>query len=619
MLTPQQIANALNTTRTEFAKIFSKAQSLINLPPEQWVEFEVTAVDEPDDKRAFEKALIHANEKGFLFLVVVVATNSGLENGVLAQFLLKQVSQSNAALQAMSNPPAGFSEPMIFSKGLLKCSQMTGKVMINGAAEGTGVLVGPNLFLTAWHVIKSMFDFGADAQGNPTYTEKVPLPSLAVEFNNMLDLVGNAVQMTGGITVNAHQSWLVIYSPCHRLELLNQIPPDPAELDRFCDYAIIRLSKTIGYERKWIELSINNIPEDNASIVLLQHPNGVPLKMDYSRVVRKLPNPPPPPYRFLHGVNALPGSSGGPCFDKEFFLIGIHQGEWPEKVNGNVTNRGVPLSPIIRHFTAKFPQLPIPDPADCPVWCIDKISYSPIIGYDDFQSDIWKIVIPGQKRIVTTAGTENSGKSLMMSIVYAILPDDDHLKITLDGEAIAEKTALEIVKLICDRVGKEVPAIASVEAFGSTRSAWLKDEVVQKLIDALNEKREKRIVWILIKDLNHISIKGEDASDFLFGLYDRINKEDWLRFLLDGMRADIPDTVKPFTIRYRTRDIQLQEIVNYLKRGFTEFNNPLDDNAISWMATFLYNQYQKELMDNPLKAMEILADDSQELLLTKIK
>jgi len=615
MLTPKEIAGALKTTRTEFARIFWKAQTVIDLPGVEKVEFEAVALQEPDDKKAFEIALQHADEKAFLFVLIVVATNSGLENGLLSKFIVDRITQNNAELQAMSNPPAGFTEPLIFSKSLLKCSQMTGKVMINGAPQGTGILISPNLFLTAWHVIRSMFDNGTvNAEGETIYAKKEPLPSLVVEFNSMLDLVGGAIIPTGSIQVTAHKDWLVSYSPCHNLELIGQIPADTNDFGKLCDYAIIRLSRAIGFERRWIELFKNNAVENKINIVLFQHPNGVPLKMDYSKIVRVLPGD-PPPHRFLHWVNAQPGSSGGPCFDKEFSLVGIHQGEWPEKIDGITTNRGVPLAPIIKHLTATYPKLPSPDPADCPVWCLDRKSLLPVLGYDDFQSDVWKFVIPGQKRIATSSGNENSGKTWLMNIIFSVLPDDEHLKITLEGDEIAEKSALEIVKMICDKIGVAVPAISAIGDFTGTRSTWLRDIVIEQLIETINTKRDKRTVWICIKDLNHISINGEDASDFLFGLYDCVIKKDWLRILLDGMRADIPDTVKPWTTKFRTRDIREEEIINCLRRGVTELNLPLDGNAITILARLLNKRYQKILQDEPGQAMAVLADESQAILL----
>jgi hypothetical protein len=620
MLTPQDVAQALSTTRVEFAKIFWQAQTLVPIPVASRIEFEAIAATEANDVKAFEVALVFAQQNGFFLFIIILAVNTGLEKGLLAGFLIKQITDGNAQLHAIANPPAGFIEPLLFSKGVIKFSKMTGKVLINAAAMGTGILVGPNLFLTAWHVISDLFDQTAGAGGEIVWKEKQQLPTLQVEFNSILDMVNGAVQSSGTTIINAHKDWLVTYSTCHNLELSGKLPQNLSDLNLFNDYAIIRLSKTIGLERRWIEPDKRaKLPPGKANIVLLQHPQGFPLKMDYSSVVDLTPpDPAIPAMRFLHGLNAVGGSSGGPCFDKEFSLIGLHQGSWPQPVNGNITNRGIPISKIIEHYSAKFTALPLPDPSDCPVWCLDKKSFQPFIGYDDFQLDMWKSAMTGNKRLITTSGTDQSGKSYLMELVFSILSDGDHLKITLEGEGIAKKTALELAKKICSDAGADVPDFASLTAFNSTPFAWLKGEIVTKLITALESKRNKRNVWLCIKNLNKVNIEGEHASDFLFLLYESAVQNDWLRILLDGMRADIPASLRLLTERYRTREITEVEIRNYLRRGFAEINFISDENNISLHAKKAYKKYSNELNTNPAKALENLGSSGQEIILDSI-
>jgi Trypsin-like peptidase domain len=612
MLTPAQIAAALTTNRTEFAKLFWQAQPVPNNPPpETRVEFEAIVTQEPDVRKAFELALTYAEQKNFLPAVIFAVVMARLENGTLSNFIVG-ANQRAAHLQAMTNDVAGFVEPLLLAKGILRCSQITGKVMITGASKGTGLLIGPNLFLTAWHVIQDMFDTSVDAQGKLACTVKAPLPTLQVEFNNMLDEINDTIQPIGSLTlINAHKEWLVSYCTCHPQELTGNIPINPVELDNYSDYAIIRLAKTIGFERKWVAPKANNrVPEENARIVLLQHPNGVPLKMDLSNIVDMVPHDaPPPPYRFLHQLNALPGSSGGPCFDKEFSLFGIHQGEWPTKVNGNTTNRGIPIAPIIKHYSKAYAQLPLPDPADCPIWCMDKKTLLPFIGYDDIQSEIWKTVIPGNRRVLAVNGDEATGKTFLASLIFAILPDDEHLKIIFEGDEIAQMTEMDIIKYICDKVGMPVPTFLSEKDFSSATPAWLKDELALKLVNAMDIKREKRLVWILIKDLNKVSIKGENASEFLFNLYDYTSKREWLRIVLDGMRADISEIIRPFTERYRTHEIKLEEIQNFFRRAFTELHNEKTSGEINILGRLFHLKYKNALVGDPKAAMKQLADE----------
>lgn len=619
MLTVDEVAAALRATRIEFAKLFWQAQTQTGIAVDQRKEFEVIGRNEPDDKQAFKAALEFANQNGFLFLLCVLVTNSGLENGTIAKFVIQKTAANEASLQAMANPPAGFTEPLLFSMNIMKSTQLTGKVLINSAAKGTGVLIGPNLFLTAWHVIRDMFELVKDQQGQDVYElKKQNIPTLDVEFNSILDIKDGAIQPVNIIKVAAHQNWLVAHSVCHDSELAGIVPNPLTELKNYCDYAIIRLAKTIGKERRWATPDSRvQLPATDANIVLFQHPNGIPLKMDYSKIVDMDPPDPAviPKYRFLHSLNTTGGSSGGPCFDKEFSLIGIHQGAWPTKINGQTTNRGVPIANIIEDYKSKISELPSPDPNDCPTWCLDKKSYKPVIGCDDFQAEIWKSTILGKPKLITTSGYERTGKTYLVDIISSILNDADHLKIIIPGEVIAKADALSIAQSICKGAGASLPDFVPLVNYNNTPAAWMKDEVIPKLINALETQRNNRIVWICITDLNKVDIKGENASDFLFLLYEQLLANKWLRITLDGMRADIPASLNEFTYRHRTREITQQDIEYYLRRGLAEFNLNVGVNSITANAKFLYNNYQEKLQDQQEKAIELLSEQSHNFLM----
>lgn len=620
MLTIKEIASALLTTRTEFGKLFWNAQSVVIPDPALRVEFEAIAHNEPDVRAAFELALQHASNKGFLTIFMGVAVDAHMENGAIAHYLIQQASgqpAANADLHAMANPPAGFADPHIFCRGLMGSLNHTGKVLINGVACGTGVLVGQNLFLTAWHVVKDMFD-PILTNGQPDgFQPKQNPPALQVEFGNVLSIVGVNMRVNGSTIVNAHQNWLVHFSACHPLELNKKIPPKLDDLDAYCDYAIIRLAKTIGLERRWTQPNPNTTtPAPQSNIVLLQHPAGAPMKMDYSQIVDLNPaDPAIPRVRFLHKVNALPGSSGGPCYDKEFSLVGIHQGSWPSQVNGSVVNRGVPLKKIIADYSSSIGELPLPDPADCPVWCIDKKEFKPFIGYDEMQADVWSFIQNGSRRILYTAGEGKSGKSYLFDLVFAILDDASHLKLTLKAEAISKLDVLQIVNLICSLAGTAVPVIDRLEDYNATVATWLKDEVMVKLMETLESRRGGRKVWIQLSELNHVDITGTHASEFLFLLYEQVNQNKWLYILLDGMRAAFPENLAPVVKKYSTRPLTEDDIRNYFQRGVSERGATPDNQVLHAFIKQIFKKYQKELVTAPASALGNLADFCQGFIL----
>ncbi|HEY0066527.1 MAG TPA: serine protease, partial [Flavisolibacter sp.] len=441
------------------------------------------------------------------------------------------------------------------------------------------------------------------------------------EFNNLLELIGNRKQSTQTLRVKAHANWLVCYSPCHLSELLSKLADPLKSLEGFYDYAIIRLSRPIGMVRRWVKPDPRiPVPQPSDRIVLFQHPEGIPLKIDYSTIVDpEQPDEAIPTLRFLHSVNTTGGSSGGPCFDKEFELVGIHQGEWPVKIAGQTINRGIPMVKIISHYKEKLNELPLPDPADCPVWYIKKDVYKAVIGCDEFQSQVWRSAITGAHRVITIGGFPKTGKSFLVELATAILPDADHLKIVLAAASIAQKPALGIARDICSLAGAEFPAITPLASYSSTSGAWLKDEVIPKLLEALESKRQNRTVWIALTDLNLYNIEGEHASDFLLLLYGQTMRKSWLRIILDGLRTQLPSTLTGI-YPHTTSMITEADIKMFMEKGLAELDVDAGQETAATSARFLHRNYRKKVaVNSPLALEELAAESMEEVMYHKTK
>jgi hypothetical protein len=636
MLPINEIVDALTCTRSEFDKLFLQAQTVVGIPVVERRAFESLVTDIPDDKQAFAKALFEGNKAAevwrfekakrlaaegkppelennrFLFNFVSQIVLAGLEDGRLTNYLLANSRGADTGLQAMSNPPAGFTDPLIHGKGIIKTTQLAGKVLLGGRDMGTGVLVGPNLFLTAWHVLQDMFSL--DGYGIYKPLEKPPM--LEVEFNDLIDMMDNRSIPTQPLRVKAHADWLVCYSPCHVSELIAQMANPLKSLEGYYDYAIVRLSGAVGMVRRWVKPDPRiPVPQPSDRIVLFQHPAGVPLKIDYSTIVDpEVPDEAIPTLRFLHRVNSVGGSSGGPCFDKEFALVGIHQGEWPVKIGGCTINRGIPMAKIIAHYKEKLNELPLPDPADCPVWYIKKDVYKAVIGCDEFQSQVWRSAITGAHRIISINGYPKTGKSFLVELATAILPDADHLKIVLAAASIAQKPALGIARDICSLAGVAFPDIASMASYNSTSGAWLKDEVIPKLVEALELKRRGRMVWIALTDLNIHNIEGEHASDFLLLLYGQTAQKNWLRIILDGLSTALPSGLTG-VYPHPTATITEADIKTFMERGFAELGADAGLATAAANARFLLQRYNEAVVAKDEQALKRLAGDSMAMVM----
>jgi hypothetical protein len=595
IVTINEVVEALTCNRTEFSNLFAEAQIRAKVPFARQKTFESIATALPNDKEAFTKALEEAEREGYFESLVELATTKDLEKGKVATLVIKR--SGNASLQAIVDTQAGLTDPILYSRNINKSSQYIGKISIDWAAKGTGMLIGPNLILTAWHVVKDMFEKGKNAQGQDVYIPKQNPPAFEVEFNNFLDLVSGVTRPMNIIKVGAHKNWYVIHSAADESEL-DETRDDLKLKEGLWDYAIIRLASPVGLERRFHIPNGNvNEPEISATIVLFQHPQGVPLKMDENKIIAwaTVDNAGEKKLRFLHSLNTTYGSSGGPCFDKKTFsLVGIHQGAWPVKVEGKTANRGIFIKNIVSSYTEEFKNgLPQPDPSDTPVWRLtNQMSFQPVIGCDAFQAELWKSAITGEKRILFIKGDPATGKTFHVDLATYLLGDADHFKVLLEGKEISGKNAVEVVNYICACAGATVPLIVPFKDYNTAPGGWLKDEVAPKLINALSTRRDNRLVWVCIKELNKHKVDGEHAFDLLNLLYLAVRDNAWLRIILDGQSNPLPNGLDLTVVEYPTQRFTVADIDQFLKRASAELNK---DSSSLVPAKMLHRVYIDEL------------------------
>ncbi|WP_421939246.1 trypsin-like peptidase domain-containing protein [Pedobacter sp.] len=601
-ITIENILDALKTTRKEFGGMFIQAQGL--LPIDQRYEFETIAVDTPNDRSAYQKAIQHAQIYDFFKELLMLIVQSGLESGLIAQQLLNNgASIPESTLQSIVNAN-GFTEPHTYYQGIAQSMKWTGKVIIQGQDAGTGVLIGANLFLTAWHVVKKLF--------NPDQTPKAVVIA-EVEFDNFLYLQKGLYNRSNSERVKFHQDWHVAHCRCHDQELIPTAVLDPACFKDHWDYVILRLDRTLGFDRGWAKLDSRAVvPPKDQKIVLFQHPAGQAMRIDQNEITGFEPEHPGiPKFRFLHLTNALHGSSGGPCFDKEFALVGIHQGSWPEgavQAEPAVAvaisrNRGIPITNIIDHIKQTIIELPVPMVEDSPVFWLKDQGFEPIMGCDEFQSLIWAMVLRQQTQILSITGETHSGKSFLLKVADTLLSDQRHLKISLPAERIAKIDVIELLTLIATELGVPVPTVTPFHEYDNTASMWLRNHVFTELINILNSLHNGRLVWIFLGDLNRFTLEGAHVSEFILTIMDLTKTVPWLRIVLDGYNSILPTGIRPISLDYRNRKVTREDIKNYLNRSFIKLG--INENA-QLISGILFSDYEKNLTERPETALNEL-------------
>jgi V8-like Glu-specific endopeptidase len=211
--------------------------------------------------------------------------------------------------------------------------------------RGTGFLVGPDLVLTAWHTVRDhagaqrMIAIFDHCKGNPVGT---------LDRLNEMDVR----------QVAFHEHWRV--ADCIDLPE-DGVLPDPEPMSQndhklrqgSLDFALLRLAEPVGAQarnpafggppRGWLRLQPPSAAVANDErIIIPQHPTGHPQRVDFGRFGEFDKSE----TRLRYNTETAPGSSGAPCFDRLFRLVGIHNAK---VVRNNVTvgNQAIRLELIL--------------------------------------------------------------------------------------------------------------------------------------------------------------------------------------------------------------------------------------------------------------------------------
>jgi hypothetical protein len=589
MLTTPQLVMALRSSRAAFASVFEQAQ--LGLPSKSRISFDSLALW-PTDNENFAKALEYARENQFLPGLVDWLIDQNLEDGTLmrhAAMALEQPVPGSDSLQSMISTVSGFIQPDVMYRGILDGMRWTVKVAVQTAdqrSEGTGVLIAPHLVITAWHVVKPLFE-ETDSVWSP---KLLGTNQLTVQFDDYLRFVkpNRPPAQANSQIYTAADNWCVGFSSCHPDEY-GGLPHNLADLDGFWDYAIIRLNKAPGIERRWVEPDARiNVPGERGDFMLFQHAMAQPLKLDHGTIANIIPPEPSfvPRFRFVHQANALNGSSGGPCF-----------------------NRGVPIGPILRHIKTANPEgLPAPDPELMPMCELAYKGQSvPVIDLDEVQTLGWRLATLGGPKILVLKGAKGSGKTFSVILLKAILPEGAHVKVELNAEAISKKDVLQLVEEICRNAGVSVPQIKSEAETRSTLPTWIRSEVIPNLLNALETIRRSRLVWLMLTELNKSVIEGYGSSEFLFQLYEQALSTDWLRLVFDDIQTELPDSLNAITRRYVVGEIRPQAFEQFVKRFFGTLSEPPNEFFVQTFRNFFVDKYDEFRANNAEQAKKSLA------------
>jgi hypothetical protein len=188
-------------------------------------------------------------------------------------------------------------------------------------AQGTGFLVGPDLVMTAYHVMQPVYEGNVDPH-------KV---KLRFDYKETADKTRRQVHPEYCLAPD----WLIDFST-----------------ERQLDYVLTRTTGMPGLEsiegsqgtvqRKWLVPRSSYPFQPGEYLFIMQHPYGGFLKFALDRIKRLSAT------RISYLTNTDHGSSGSPCFTINWELVALHHGVVKKGIDPDLPNEGIPFSAILQ-------------------------------------------------------------------------------------------------------------------------------------------------------------------------------------------------------------------------------------------------------------------------------
>lgn len=213
--------------------------------------------------------------------------------------------------------PVPFSDPEVLRDLMAERERAVCRI-VSPMPEGTGFLVGNDLVLTCFHVLRRAIH-GTVQPGE-----------IELQFGYRVLADGEEVQ---GEKFRLAEEWLIAQSPINEL-----------------DFALVRLSeaaqgKVMGTfqgapSRRKIDLKQHRDGEVRNTVIALQHPEGWPLKVTFGSVTGVLDR------ALTYTADTLPGSSGSPIILNDCVVTALHR-----QRHDIPSNAGIRISKIIAQLS----------------------------------------------------------------------------------------------------------------------------------------------------------------------------------------------------------------------------------------------------------------------------
>jgi V8-like Glu-specific endopeptidase len=219
-------------------------------------------------------------------------------------------------------------------------------------AYGTGFLVGPQTLLTNYHVVEKVI------------TGAVAPSSVVLRFDYKRSADGTTLHPGTEFHLLA-KHWLIDSSPYSKADDVDDPNLIPAADE--LDYALLRIEREPSNQpisahnaepgasaRGFVQVPTAAVDlRADAPLLIVQHPNGAPLKLAFDTLSITAVNG--NRTRLRYRTNTEGGSSGSPAFDANWNLLALHHGGDPDAIPATLArwNQGIPIDTIRAQITKR--------------------------------------------------------------------------------------------------------------------------------------------------------------------------------------------------------------------------------------------------------------------------
>lgn len=560
------LGTRVNASREQFAEVYDR-----NAKAHRGKSLKLVQLDALPDEAPFYSALAQARKDSWLAELVqqlVAADMFEVEDQ-------GEVNMIQTILQGVVNPAMGIPNAYLHNEATWRAMRRVCLIDVGGANpnKGTGFLVGPQVVITSWHVVKDLVEPAEEeAPGEFKHRQKEG------SQNNLKVLFGQLGGFHAITPLQVAANWLVACKPAHQVEGVS-IPASAlatltaAQLAQFqtrLDYALILLAKPVGRERGFYRLETTRRPSlavPGSGVFLFQHPMG--MAMGFSQGANTKLWPPNINTRVHYTANSMSGSSGGLVLDSEFLPVALHQCEIVDpgaaKING-----GIPTACI----AANNPAFDIVEGVD-PVSWIDDTG-EPVVGREIFQGAVLD-ALRGAKRILVVRGESKYGKKFSIKILRQSLGRADHSIIDFNATKVSADARV-LAKDILASMGKPDPDLPLAGDGDTAQGAWIRDALFPAFVHAAAEAAGKRTIWLVIDDLDSNPLANATSRLLLEHIYAQIATMPFMRVVLLGLSGNVPGAVPLHVFYEMLAPPTTNEIVDCFERRF-QVSNPKNISA----------------------------------------